>query len=128
MFFSYPDSVDEVRKMRRTIDSEDIIEFPMHIPTRDVKLHEEEDIEYKDGRLIKSNGTLHLSIDSSSTSRLEGSDEFSNVFTAHGSFSMELKLCRISARFSRKRRAIQKSVDGSYSVEENLMATFDESM
>ncbi|CAI8021652.1 hypothetical protein GBAR_LOCUS12822 [Geodia barretti] len=124
--YSYPDSVDEVRKMRRTIDSEDIIEFPMHIPTRDVKLHEEEDIEYKDGRLIKSNGTLHLSIDSSSTSRLEGSDEFSNAFTAHGSFSMELKLCRISARFSRKRRAIQKSVDGSYSVEENLMATFDE--
>ena len=82
MFFSYPDSVDEVRKMHRTIDSEDIIEFPMHIPTRDVTLHEEEDIEYKDGRLIKSNGTLHLSIDSS-TSRLEGSDEFSNAFTAH---------------------------------------------
>jgi HEAT repeat protein len=123
--YSYPDSVDNVRKMRRTIDSEDIIEFPMHIPTRDVKLHEEEDIEYKDGRLIKSNGTLHLSIDSS-TSRLEGSDEFSNAFTAHGSFSMELKICRISARFSRKRRAIQKSVDGIYSVEENLMATFDE--
>ena len=129
MIFSYPESLDEVSKMHRTINSEDVIEYPMHVRARDVSLHEEEDIEYRDGRLTKSNGTMSISIDTSKTSadsnREESDDEFSNVFSAHGSFTMELRLCRVS---SRRERAVQENVDSSSSVEEGLMATVDESM
>ena len=120
--------------MHRTFTSDDVIEYTMHIPRRKVQLVEEEDIEYRDGRLYKSNGTMHLSVDQAMpiTDREEDNsiedEDCPDVFNAYGSFTMELKVCRLVGRTSRKsRRAVQQSLTSDTSSEESLLASFDQS-
>ena len=91
---------------------------------------EEEDIEYRSGRLIKSNGTMQLSVErglqegTASDDNLE--QQFSNVFNARGSFNMELKLCRLVPLTARRRRnAVRQNLNGDSSSEESLMASYD---
>ena len=119
--------------MHRTFTSDDVIEYAMHTPNREVQLVEEEDIEYRDGRLYKSNGTMHLSVDQAmpindrEEDNIEDEDR-PDVFNVHGSFTMELKVCRLVGRTSRKgRRAVQQSLDSDTSSEESLLASFDQS-
>ena len=105
------------------------MEYSSGIPTRDVQLQEEDDIEYRDGRLVKSSGNMHLSVDKeihSSDDESPGMAEFADVVTAHGSFSMELEECRIPLH-TRRRREVEQYLDGGSSLEEGLMATYDES-
>ena len=127
---SYTPSEEGSIKMHRTITSADVMEYSTEIPARDVDLVEEEDIEYRSGRLIKSNGTMHLSVergrqeDTDSDDNLE--QQFSNVFNARGSFNMELKLCRLVPLTARRRRnAVRQNLNGAYSSEESLMASYD---
>ena len=63
LFFSYMESPEGTKKMHRTITSDDVMEYPMHVPPRDVQLVKEDDIEYRDGRLVESNGTTRVSLD-----------------------------------------------------------------
>ena len=127
---SYMPSEDGSIKMHRTITSADVMEYSTEIPARDVDLVEEEDIEYRSGQLIKSNGTMHLSVerghqeDTASDDNLE--QQFSNVFTARGSFNMELKLCRLVPLTTRRRRnAVRQNLNSDSSSEESLMASYD---
>ena len=39
--------------MHRVFTNEDVIEYPVNVPAEDVELFEEEDIEYRDGTLVK---------------------------------------------------------------------------
>jgi hypothetical protein len=111
-----------------------VVEYPANIPAGDVELVEEEDIEYKDGRLVKSNGTMHLLVERvMSTQQDDGTptedheDEFSNLFNVRGNFSMELRVCRLVPRTARRRRdAVRENIDSDSSSEETLMASFDQ--
>ena len=72
---------------------------------------------------------MYLSVDKETHSSGQGSggmDEFADVVTARGSFDMELNECR-TVRQTRRRRAVQQHLDGRFSLEEGLMATYDES-
>ena len=94
-------------------------------------MHEEENIEYtRDGRLVRSSGNMHLSVDKevghSGSQGSGGMDQFSDVVTAHGSFSMELNECKTVPR-TRRRREVQRHLDRGFSLEESLMATYNES-
>ena len=119
--------------MHRTVTNDDVIEYAMHTPNREIQLVEEEDIEYRDGRLYKSNGSMHLSVDKAMpiTDHEEDSIEDEDrpeVFNAHGSFTMELKVCRLVGRTSRNgRRAVQQNLESDTSSEESLLASFDQS-
>ena len=127
-FYSFSDSPEGTRIIHRTVTSDDILEYSSGIPTRDVQLQEEDDIEYRDGRLVKSSGKMHLSVDKeihSSDDESPGMAEFADVVTAHGTFSMELEECRTP--HTRRRREVKQYLDGGSSLEEGLMATYDES-
>ena len=41
--------------MHRTITSDDVMRYPNGVRPRDVQFHEEDNIEYRGGRLMKSN-------------------------------------------------------------------------
>ena len=130
---SYQQGKDGSIKMHRTVTSEDVVEYPMHVPPRDIQLVKEEDVEYREGRLFKSNGTTHVSLnqkfaDNSPTSDTPGDDPAIDIFTFDGSYSMELKVCRLAPQATRKRRAITRQRLASDSCsEENLMAAYNES-
>ena len=129
MLKSYADTPEGIAKIHRTVNSEDVIEYASHVPPREVQFHEEDDIEYREGKLVKSNGTVHLSLDRSAPlSHRDGGDQlFADVFTTRGSFNMELRMCRVIQRSSRRRRATQQTIEGSQSLEESLLATINES-
>ena len=109
------------------------MEYPMHVSPRDIQLVKEEDVEYREGRLFKSNGTTHVSLnqkfaDNSPTSDTPGDDPDIDMFTYDGSFSMELQVCRLVPQAARKRRTIStRYLSSDMSVEENLMSAYDES-
>ena len=118
--------------MHRSISNNDVIEYPMDIPDKDVELTEEEDIEYRDGRLVRSNGTMNISMERTLSSHNEltpddsEDNNFSNMFNARGSFLMELKVCRLVPLTARGRRnAVREHFDSDSTLEESLMATFD---
>ena len=129
MFKSYADTPEGIAKIHRTVNSQDVIEYASHVPPQEVQFHEEDDIEYREGKLVKSNGTVHLSVDRSAPlSNRDGGDQlFADVFTTRGSFNMELRMCRVIQRSSRRRRATQQKIEGSQSLEESLLATINES-
>ena len=115
--------------MHRTVKSIDILEHSSEVGAEDVEFHEEDDIEYRDDKLVKSNGTIFISIDKTSGGSVRGqldTDPLSGIATAQGSFSMQLKECNIVSHEERGRRAVPQSLDDSSSVEENLMAKYDE--
>ena len=130
---SYQQGEDGSIKMHRTVMSEDVVEYPMHVSPRDIELVKEEDVEYREGRLSKSNGTTHVSLnrrltDKTSTSDTPGDDPAVDMFTFDGSYRMELKVCRLAPQATRKRRAITRQHLASDSCsEENLMAAYNES-
>ena len=128
--YSYSAGQGGKNKIHRTVTSEDVLEYSSGVHTRDVQLREEDDIEYRDGRLFRSSGNMYLSVDKEIHSSGQGSggmDEFADVVTARGSFNMELNECRTVWPTRRRRRAVQQHLDGAFSLEEGLMATYDES-
>ena len=134
MIFSYVNSEDGTIKMHRSISNNDVVEYPINIPEEDVELTEEEDIEYKDGRLVKSNGTMNISMEKALSSQeeftpddIDQDNNFSNMFNARGSFVMELKVCRLVPLTARGRRnAVRKHFNSDSTSEESLMASFDQ--
>lgn len=130
--YRYAGSKEGLYKMHRTIDSEDVQEHLMEVPPRDIDFHQEDDIEYRDGRLLRSNGTMTFSLRGATpvTGGEEESretDEFSPVFSTNGSFYMQLKVCRFVPPAARRRRAVVRSLVSGASMQENLMAVINES-
>jgi hypothetical protein len=128
--YTYSSMHGEVRKMHRSIRSYDVLEYSSNIGAQDVHFYEEDDIEYRDGTLIKSNGTLFFSTDKTNDGsfKTHETDPLSSVTTAQGSFSMQLKACKfVSSDDRRRKRAVQQQdLDRSFAKEENLMAKFDQ--
>ena len=127
------ESPEGTNKMHRIITSEDVMEYPMHVPPRDVQLIKEDDIEYRDGRLVKSNGTTRVSVDQPTSyddisPDEDGETDYPNVFNVSGSYTMKLKACKFVPQATRRRRSFaQRNLDSDSSSEENLMASFDQS-
>jgi len=130
---SYQQGENGSTRMHHTVMTEDVVEYPMHVPPQDIQLVKEEDVEYREGRLSKSNGTTRVSLkrkftNNSPTSDTPGDDPDIDMFTYDGSFSMELQVCRLVPQAARKRRAITRQyLSSDLSVEENLMSVYDES-
>ena len=98
-------------RVHHTVSSDDILEYSNDINPKDVEFIEEDDIEYRDGRLLKASETIHLSVDRRMSEReSDGDDDFSDVVTAHGSFSMELKECRTAPKSRRRREKLNKTL------------------
>ena len=131
--YSYQQGENGGTKMHRTVMTDDVVEYPMHVPPRDIQLVKEEDVEYREGRLSKSNGTTHVSLnrrftDNAPTHDTSSDDPDIDMFTYDGSFSMDLQVCRLVPQAARRRRAISKQyLVSDLSVEENLMSVYDES-
>lgn len=124
---SYMDSANDTRKMHRIITSEDVIEYPMQVNSKDIQFVKEEDIEYRDGKLVKSNGSTILSLNQEHVPQEGSEGYFVDIFTVSGSFSMELSVCRPAPRTTRKRRnSVQRNLQSAHSLEETLMASFDQ--
>ena len=132
---SYNDTEDGNIKMHRTILTEDILEYPTHVSQQDTQLLRNEDVKYSNGIMLKSNGTAQISSKGNllrNASIFNHSNETHDVdvdiFMINGSFSMELHVCRRVLHVTRKRRdANRQSLASDFSVEENLMARFNES-
>ena len=62
-FFRYVDSPNGTTKMYRTFTNDDVIEYATHVDTRALNLVETEEVQYRDGMLLKSNGTMHVSVE-----------------------------------------------------------------
>ena len=118
--------------MHRSIKSKDVFEYSSNIGAQDVLFYEEDDIEYRNSTLVKSNGTLFFSIDKRIIDRSLKTDEdtepLSIMTTAKGSFSMELKRCKIvsGGDGERRKKDVWQDLDSNSAVEETLMATFNQ--
>ena len=105
------------------------MEYPTHVSPQDVLLVKEEDVEYRDGKLTKSNGTTRISLGRNTSSELGEDSNNTGIFTFDGSFSMELRACRLIPHTTRRRReAVRRSLASDQSSEENLMAGYNQSM
>lgn len=111
--------------MHRSVRSYDVLEYSSNITVEEVKFQEDDDIEYRDGTLIKSNGTLFFSMINDGSMKEQEKDPLSVIARAQGSFSMKLSGCKIVSHNERRKRAI-KGIDDSSSQEETLMAKLDE--
>ena len=115
--------------------SEDVMEYPIHASQQDIQVDREENINYRDGILLQSNGTTQVS---SKGNILSNASTFSDsngaadidldIFMVHGYFSMELQVCRLVPHATRKRRETnRRNLASGLSCEESLMAGFNES-
>lgn len=117
---------DGAIKMHRTITGDDVLAYPNDIPKQDIKLTKEEDIEYQSGKLRHSAGTTSVKV--SKTDSEQDTKSFSNLFSAKGSYALDLVQCySITNRaYARHRRSSGNEMETN-GVEEGLQATLNKS-
>ena len=110
--------------MHRSINGDDVIEYSTGAPKRDVKLTKEEDVEYQSGKLQHSAGNTSVRISKDDTKQDQNS--FSSLFSAKGSYSLDLKQCSpITKRaYSRHRRSVREDIE-KRGMEESLRAKYN---
>ena len=116
-------------KMQRTVQEDDIINYTTGMPKEDFKFKQVEDIEYRNGSLYHSGGYTEIKMEKDLSDDVEGEHQpsFSDIFSASGSYDLDLQYCYSVPHRQRvkQRRSIQMDNDMQ---EENLRATVDESM
>ena len=116
-------------KMQRTIEEGDIIDYTTEMPKEDFKFKQVEDIEYRNGGLYHSGGYTEVKMEKDLSDDMENEHQpsFSDIFSASGSYNLDLQHCYSVPHRQRvkQRRSIQMDSDMQ---EENLRATVDESM
>ena len=125
--YSYTTSEEEgVQKMHRSINSEDVEEYPNDDRPQEVELHKEEDIEFHNGTLQSSSGTTYVAIDTHQQQG-DGDDNDSDqdepdVFAVIGSYKLDKDRC-YSLSGEEKQQRKRRSADNL--VETTLSATID---
>ena len=118
--------------MHRSINSEDVEEYPNDDRPHEVELHKEEDIEYHSGILQSSSGVTSIAIDSHQqrSQKPLGSEESSgddqddsNVLSVKGSYRLDREHCYTPSESEIQRR--KRSSDNVF--ESALSATIDKS-
>lgn len=118
---------DEV--MHRTIKSDDIIDYFTGAKSADFKLSKNEDIEYRGGRLYHSSGNTDIKIKGKSKLKSSGEQKsFSDAFSVHGSYSLNLEHCYAQPKttLDRQRRSLSAAMDDDM-TEEGLKASYNKS-
>ena len=117
--------------MHRFIGSDDIIDYSTGARKRDIQLTKDEDIEYRDGILYHSSGDTSFKINnrhSIEEPRDKQQKSFSDAFSAHGSYSLDLQQCYVQPRQvkTRQRRSLQDQMNDNMR-EEGLKINFNRS-
>jgi hypothetical protein len=116
-------------KMQRRVEEGDIIDYSTGMPKQDFKFKQVEDIEYRNGSLYHSGGSTEVKIEKDLNDNVEDEQQpsFSDIFSASGSYNLDLQHCYSIPHRQRvkQRRSIQTDDDMQ---EEDLRATVDESM
>ncbi len=100
--------------MHRAIRKVDVSEYSNEDPSDDIDTAQDEEIQYRSGRLERSSGnaTFHLVNDSNSDTD-QDPQSLSKAFAASGSYRMELQSCRQLNyyAFSVQKRRILSEID-----------------
>ena len=96
--------------MHRVVESDDVIDYSTGAKKRDIQLTKDEDIEYRDGILYHSSGDTLIKIKNKKYVQEppdEHQNSFSDAFSAHGSFTLDLQQCYIQPK-KRQNQAKEK--------------------
>lgn len=116
--------------MHRFVDSKDVIDYSTGARKRDIQLTKDEDIEYRDGILQHSSGDTSVKVKNSRDIEEQNDElnkQFSDVFSAHGSYSLDLERCQARTT-ARQKRTSYDNIDQAEMTEESLMGHFDMGM
>ena len=127
---SYEQNTDNVKKMHRSIDGKDVIDYSTGARKRDIQLRKEEDIEYRDGILQHSSGDTSFKIQNKNSieePRSSQEKEFSDAFSAHGSYNLDLQRCYTLTKQdgARHKRSLNDQMNQNRMSEERLTANFN---
>ena len=123
----YEQNSDRVKKMHRSINGKDVIDYSTGARKRDIQLRKEEDIEYRDGVLQHSSGDTSFKIENINEPQHSQEKEFSDVFSAHGSYTLDLQRCYAptSKDGARRKRSLNDQMNQNRICEERLTANFN---
>ena len=127
----YEETTDNVKKMHRFIESDDVIDYSTGARKRDIQLTKDEDIEYRDGVLYHSSGDTSFKIkNKNSVEEPQDTQEmlFSGAFSARGSYTLDLQQCYVEQKQdkSRRRRSLYERMNENMR-EEGLKVNFNRS-
>ena len=111
--------------MHRSINSEDVEEYPNDDRPHEVELHKEEDIEFQHGILQSSSGTTYVAINTHQQQEGDENDSDQNepkMFAVVGSYKLDKDRC-YSLSGKEKQQRKRRSADNL--VETTLSATID---
>ena len=119
-----------MKKMHRSIDSKDVIHYSTGARKRDIQLRKEEDIEYRNGVLQHSSGDTSFKVQSKNSIEEPQSSqekEFSDAFSARGSYTLDLQRCYTPTKRdgTRRKRSIDDEMNRNRMSEERLTANFN---
>ena len=123
--FRHEKGANNVKKMHRHIESDDVIDYSSRARKKSIQLQKDEDIEYRNGFLYHSSGNAAIKIKEGQVQD-EGQNLISEAFAAQGSYSLDLQQCYVPARHmqSRQRRSISDKMNEDLK-EEDLKAHFN---
>ena len=126
----YKQNSDSVKKMHRSVTNKDVIDYSTGARKRDIQLRKEEDIEYRNGILQHSSGDTSFKIQNKNgikEPQHTQEKEFSDVFSAHGSYTLDLQRCHTLTRKdgARRKRSLISQMNRNRISEERLTASFN---
>jgi hypothetical protein len=128
---SYTPTTEEgLVKMHRKISKIDVSEYSNDEPSDNIDTEQDEDVQYRSGRLERSSGYTTLRLENNTNSDIDDdpSISLSEAFAASGSYQMELRFCRKLSEYQyvvQKRRIMSEM--GNNIEEEDLKANIDKS-
>jgi hypothetical protein len=116
--------------MHRSVDGNDVIDYSTGARKRDIQLRKEEDIEYRNGVLHHSSGDTRFKVKGkTSIEETQSGQEkkFSDAFSAHGSYALDLQQCYTPTKQdgARRKRSLDDVMNQNRISEERLTAKFN---
>ena len=116
--------------MHRSVDGKDVIDYSTGAKKRDIQLWKEEDIEYRNGVLHHSSGDTMFKVEGKKDvedAQSSQEKEFSDAFSAHGSYSLDLQQCYTPSKKdgARRKRSLDDIMNRNRMSEERLTANFN---
>ena len=126
----YERNSNNVKKMHRSVDGKDVIDYSTGARKRDILLRKEEDIEYRNGVLQHSSGDTSFKVERKSAIEERQSNEekeFSDAFSARGSYTLDLQQCYTPTKQdrARRKRSLDDEMIWNRMSEERLTANFN---
>ena len=116
--------------MHRSVDGKDVIDYSTGARKRDIHLRKEEDIEYRNGILYHSSGDTMFKVEGKKDIEDAQSGQekkFSDAFSAHGSYTLDLQQCYTPSKQdgARRKRSLDDVMNQNRVLEERLTANFN---